>query len=80
MDIVSFNYTTLLLMINNQGQKKLKRPDRSGKGGHIGCSEGFNYNRYKRFLPIDKPNIQVRNCYLFSKFSFPGERADARKT
>lgn len=49
-------------MINNQGQKKLKRPDRSGKGGHIGCSEGFNYNLYKRFLPIDQPNSQVRNC------------------
>lgn len=29
------------------GQKKLKRPDKSGKGGHLGCSEGFNFNIYK---------------------------------
>ena len=34
-----------------QGQKKLKKPDQSGKGGHIGCSEGFNFNIYKQFLP-----------------------------
>ena len=33
-----------------QGQKKLKRPDRSGRGGHLGCSEGFNFNLYKQHL------------------------------
>ena len=42
-----------------QGQKKLKRPDRKGRGGHIGCSEGFNYNLYKAFLPYKQPNSQV---------------------
>ena len=31
-----------------QGQKKLKRPDRSGREGHIGCSEGLNFNLYKQ--------------------------------
>ena len=30
-----------------QGQKKLKKPNRSGKGGHLGCSESFNFNLYK---------------------------------
>ena len=33
------------------GQKKLRKPDSSGKGGHLGCSEGFNFNLYKPFLP-----------------------------
>ena len=30
-----------------QGQKKLKKPNSSGSGGHLGCSEGFNFNLYK---------------------------------
>ena len=30
-----------------QGQKQLKKPNKSGKGGHLGCSEGFNFNIYK---------------------------------
>ena len=30
-----------------QGQKKLKKPNSSGRGGHLGCSEGFNFNLYK---------------------------------
>ena len=34
------------------GQKKLRKPDRGGHGGHLGCSEGFNFNLYKEFLPI----------------------------
>ena len=51
----------LLIEIQNfyQGQKKLKRPDRSGQGGHIGCSDGFNFNLYKEFLPYKQPNSQV---------------------
>ena len=32
-----------------QGQNKLKKPNKSGKGGHLGCSEGFNFNLYKVF-------------------------------
>ena len=47
-----------------QGQKKLKRPDRSGRGGHIGCSDGFNYNLYKPFLPYKQPNSQVSSLHL----------------
>ena len=48
----------LLIEIQNfyQGQKKLKRPDRSGQGGHIGCSDGFNFNFYKEFLQYKQPN------------------------
>ena len=38
----------------------MRKPDRSGAGGHIGCSEGFNYNIYKPFLPYKQPNSQVR--------------------
>ena len=34
-----------------QGQKRLRRPDRTGTGGHLGCSEGYNFNIYKSHLP-----------------------------
>ena len=34
-----------------QGQKRLRRPDRNGAGGHLGCSEGYNFNLYKEHLP-----------------------------
>ena len=37
----------------------MRKPDRSGAGGHIGCSDGFNYNLYKPFLPLNRPNSQV---------------------
>ena len=30
-----------------------------GKGGHLGCSEGFNFNLYKPYLPY-KVNSQGR--------------------
>ena len=33
-----------------QGQRRLRRPDRSGAGGHLGCSEGYNFNLYKEHL------------------------------
>ena len=42
-----------------QGQKRLRRPDRTGSGGHLGCSEGFNFNLYKEHLP-EKTNSQGR--------------------
>ena len=63
-----------------QGQKKLKRPDRSGRGGHIGCSDGFNYNLYKPFLPYKQPNSQVSSLHLIFVLwfcTFTGKRADA---
>ena len=41
------------------GQKKLKKPNRQGKGGHLGCSEGFNFNIYKKHL-TPKINSQGR--------------------
>ena len=41
------------------GMKKLRKPDRSGKNGHIGCSDGFNFNLYKPHLKT-KPNSQGR--------------------
>jgi hypothetical protein len=40
-------------------QKRLRKPDRSGKGGHLGCSSGFNYNLYKPYLP-NQTNSQGR--------------------
>ena len=43
-----------------QGQKKLKKPDKSGIGGHIGCSEGYTFNLYKQHLPYAQPNSQGR--------------------
>ena len=43
-----------------QGHKKMKKPDRSGAGGHSGCSTGFNYNLYKKYLPYKQPNSQGR--------------------
>ena len=48
-----------MLLCYYQGQKKLKQPDRSGRGGHIGCSDGYNYNLYKPFLPYKQLNSQV---------------------
>ena len=41
------------------GQKKMRKPDRSGKGGHLGCSDGFNFNLYKQYLPA-QTNSQGR--------------------
>ena len=43
-----------------QGHKKMKKPDRSGAGGHSGCSTGYNYNLYKKYLPYKQPNSQGR--------------------
>ena len=41
------------------GMKKLKKPDRQGRNGHIGCSTGYNFNIYKPHL-TNKPNPQGR--------------------
>ena len=40
-------------------QKKMKKPDSSGKGGHTGCSEGYNFNSYKKTIGF-KVNSQTR--------------------
>ena len=57
-DMLQWN---LLLVdgVHWNGMKKLKKPDRSGKKGHIGCSSGFNFNLYKPHLQ-EKPNSQGR--------------------
>ena len=36
-----------------QGQRRLKKPDYSGKGGHLGCSSGYNFNAYKENIKTD---------------------------
>ena len=36
-----------------QGQRKLKKPDYSGRGGHLGCSSGYNFNAYKKHIDTD---------------------------
>lgn len=41
------------------GMKKLKKPNKQGTRGHLGCSEGFNFNIYKPHLST-KPNSQGR--------------------
>ena len=49
------------------GQKKLKKPDKSGKGGHLGCSEGFNY-LYKpsfNFSPFFSLTIYINLVSIF---------------
>ena len=41
------------------GQKKLRKPDSSNIGWHIGCSLRFNYNLYREYLPY-QTNSQGR--------------------
>ena len=63
-----------------QGRKKLKKPDSTGAGGHIGCSDGYNYNLYKPSLPYKQPNSQVDLTIYFKLYSIlyiPGQRANA---
>ena len=33
-------------------QKQLKKPNQAGHGGHIGCSDSFNYNVYKKHIDL----------------------------
>ena len=35
------------------GQKKLRKPDSTGNGGHLGCCEGYNFNLYKPHIGAD---------------------------
>ena len=49
-----------------QGQKKLKRPDRSGRGGHLGCSEGFNFNLKEGVLSQGREQMHSRLTKLTS--------------
>ena len=49
-----------------QGQKKLKRPDRSGRGGHLGCLEGFNFNLKERVLFQGREQMHSRLTKLTS--------------
>ena len=58
--LVWFSLTSMTLLSLWQGQKKLRQPDRSGQGGHIGCSDGFNFNLYKPYISVKQPNSQGR--------------------
>jgi hypothetical protein len=42
-----------------RSMKKFKSQNTKGKGGHIGCSEGFNWNLYKPTV-TEKVNSQGR--------------------
>ena len=42
-----------------RAQKKFKSHNKKGKGGHLGCSEGFNWNLYKHTVD-EKVNSQGR--------------------
>ena len=49
-----FQYTRFLVDGSHwQGQRKLKKPDYSGKGGHLGCSSSYNFNAYKDHIETD---------------------------
>ena len=41
------------------GQRKLKKGDINGKGGHLGCPSIYNFNLYKEFEDV-KINSQGR--------------------
>ena len=41
------------------GQRKLKKGDINGKGGHLGCPSSYNFNLYKEFEDV-KINSQGR--------------------
>ena len=31
-------------------QKQLEKPNQTGRGGHLGCSNSFNFNFYKKYF------------------------------
>ena len=41
------------------GQRRLKKGDLNGKGGHLGCPSSYNFNAYKEFSNV-KLNSQGR--------------------
>ena len=49
-----------------QGQKKLKRPARSGRGGHLGCLEGLNFNVKEGVLSQGREQMHSRLTKLTS--------------
>ena len=53
-DPLEFQYKRMLVDgAHWASQKKLKKPNQTGSGGHIGCSDSFNYNIYREHLKID---------------------------
>ena len=49
-----FRYTGFMVDDSHwQGQRKLKKPDYSGKGGHLSCSSSYNFNAYKQRIETD---------------------------
>ena len=53
-----------------QGQKRLKKADTAGKGGHFGCSSSYNFNVYKPHLgdinsqPREEMHSALEKCSL----------------
>ena len=52
-----------------QGQLKLKKADRSGRGGHLGCSLSYNSQEYQPHLDInintqgrEQTNALIEKC------------------
>ena len=50
-------------------RRNSKKNDKSGRGGHLGCSQGFNFNLYKPFLSKDinsqsreQMHSELENC------------------
>ena len=51
------------------GQRKLKKADRSGGGGHLGCSSSYNSSEYQDYLDIhintqgrEQTNSLIEKC------------------
>ena len=42
------------------GHRKMKKPSKNEKSGHSACSEGYNYNNYKKFVDEGGMNSQTR--------------------
>ena len=49
-----------------QGNKKLKHPSKTDKKGHISCSEGYNFNNYKKsaWFYINSQNREIMHSTI----------------
>ena len=46
------------------GQRKLKKADKSGGGGHLGCSSSYNSSKYQNDLNINTQGREQTNALI----------------
>ena len=46
------------------GQRKLKKADRSGGGGHLGCSSSYNSSEYQKDIKINTQGREQTNALI----------------